>query len=183
MIVGTWASSAAPTTSPMAHPFSLTGPAARREHGVLDVAVEVERVRAAFAADAGLAAAAERGAQVADEETVDPHRPGAQPRADPLGTVRVAGDHGRGQAEPGVVGHGDRLVLVTEGLHGQDGPEDLLGHDLRAGRHRREDGRLVEQAAEVAVGAAAEGGGRPGRQGTLDEAVHALEMRTADQTG
>ena len=48
---------------------------------------------------------------------------------------------------------------------------------------RRQDGRLVEQPAEVAVGTAAEGGGRAGGQGPPDEAVDALEMRPADQAG
>ena len=63
-------------------------PPVRGEHGVLDVAVEVEGPDAALAADAGLAVAAERCAEVADEEAVDPDGAGVQREADPFGTLR-----------------------------------------------------------------------------------------------
>ena len=53
----------------------------------LQVGVEVERVVAALAADAGDADAAERRRQVADEERVDPHRARAHRPADPLGAL------------------------------------------------------------------------------------------------
>ena len=57
----------------------------------LDVAVEVEGVVAALAADARVARAAERRLEVAHVEAVDPHGAGDERRADPLG---------RGSAEP-----------------------------------------------------------------------------------
>ena len=56
---------------------------------------------------------------------------------DPLGPLGVAGDQGRGQPEPGVVGHRDGLLLVGEGLDGQHRAEDLLGEDLAARLRRR----------------------------------------------
>ena len=60
------------------------------DHGDLEglqVAVEVEGVVAALAADAGDADAAERRREVADEERVDPHDPAAHGPADPLGPL------------------------------------------------------------------------------------------------
>src|SRR5262245_58293846 len=70
MMVGTWASSPQPTTSPM------VPPAIRRIDAVLHIAVEIERPGAAFAADARSAVAAEGLAQVAHEEAIVPHQSG-----------------------------------------------------------------------------------------------------------
>ena len=95
--------------------------------------------------------------QVAYEEAVDPDGPGATPCADPLGAFRVAGDHRRGQPEPGLVGERDRLVLGAEGLQREDRPEDLLGEDLAARLGADEQRRPVVEAAEVVVRAAARG--------------------------
>ena len=53
----------------------------------LQVAVEVEGVVAALAADAGDADAAERRREVADEERVDPHDAAAHGPPDPLGPL------------------------------------------------------------------------------------------------
>src|SRR6478735_7932252 len=74
----------------------LAGPAAGGEDGVLDVGVEVEGVDPAFAADPGLAVAAERCAKVADEEAVHPDGAGVQLGADPFGAVGIARDEGGG---------------------------------------------------------------------------------------
>src|SRR5262245_33697458 len=112
-MVGTCASSPAPTISPM-------GPPPLRCHdGVLQVAVEVESQVAPFAADARPAGAAERRLEVADEEAVDPDGARDEPFGDAGRAVAVAGGDGGGQAEAGVVGEPDGLVLVGEGLQGQ----------------------------------------------------------------
>src|SRR5260221_12016603 len=106
MMVGTCAMRPAPTTSPTAvthrgHRFGLHlfrhavapgAPSPWRVDRVLDVAIEVEAPRAAFPADPGLAGAPEGGAQVPDEEAVDPDRPRSQPGRYPLGSGLVAGE-------------------------------------------------------------------------------------------
>src|SRR5688500_5837962 len=115
-MVGTWAISPAPTTSPIrSRPF-LGGPARRAEHAVLDVAVEVEGPVPAFAADARLAVPAERCPEVAHEEAVDPHGAGVELRAHPLCPLPVSGHERRSETEAGVVGHPDSLLLRGEGL-------------------------------------------------------------------
>src|SRR5215467_15947646 len=136
MIVGTWAKSPAPATSPITPPLSCVD-------GVLDVAVEVEAPGAALAADAGQPGAAERRGQVADEETVDPHGAGDQPRRHPLGPGLVAGEHGRRQPVGRAVGQCDGFGFAGEGLQREHRAEHLLGEDLRAGRGAAEQGRLV----------------------------------------
>src|SRR5215470_16206101 len=105
MIVGTWASRPAPTTSP------IVLPSLRRVDSVLDVAVEVEAPGAALAADPGLAGPAERGPQVADEEAVDPHGARDQPRGHPGSPFAVAGEQRRRQAVFCAVGQRYGLVL------------------------------------------------------------------------
>ena len=51
----------------------VCGPALGREHGVLDIAIEVEGIDPAFAADPGLAVATERCAKITNEaEAIDP---------------------------------------------------------------------------------------------------------------
>src|SRR5690242_11312801 len=90
MIVGTCARSPAPATSP-------TVPSFRCVDGVLHVAVEVEAPGAALAPDARLPGPAERRAQVADEEAVDPDGPRHQPGRHPRGPLLVAGEHRRRQ--------------------------------------------------------------------------------------
>src|SRR6478609_5727342 len=182
-IVGTWAISPAPTTSPIrVCPLSRAlGPARRAEHAVLDVAVEVEGVVPTLATDARLAVAAEGRAEVPHEEAVDPHRPGVQRRAHPLGAGRVAGYQRGREPEPGRVGHRDALLLGGEGLDRQDGPEDLFRDDLTARLGAGQDRRGEVEPAEVLVGTPAENrlgavGDRP-----LHEARDPLEVRPADQ--
>src|SRR5664279_6278108 len=101
-MVGTCASTAAPTTSPMIglRVVLVCLPSVGREDAVLDVGVEVEGPDAALAPDARLPAAAERCAQIADEEAVDPDRARGELGRHPLGPGRVAGDERRGQPEP-----------------------------------------------------------------------------------
>src|SRR3954447_25566904 len=94
--------------------WGLNGPPLRGEHGVLDVAVEVEGPDATLAADSGLAVASEGCAEVTDEKAVHPNGSGVQRQADPFGAVWVAGHQRRRQPEAGVVGHGHALFLGAE---------------------------------------------------------------------
>src|SRR5690349_18941352 len=108
MIVGTWASSPAPATSPQRSPIGA--PLLSGVDGVLHIAVEVEAPGAALTADAGLARATERRPQVADEEAVHPHGPRDKAGRHPFRPGLVAGEHRRGQPVPGAVREFDRLV-------------------------------------------------------------------------
>src|SRR5215472_8134767 len=106
MIVGTCARSPAPATSPAAL-ASPTVPSFRCVDGVLHVAVEVEAPGAALPADARLPGPAERRAQVADEEAVDPDGARHQLSRYPAGALPVTGEQHRGQPVPGPVGQRD----------------------------------------------------------------------------
>src|SRR5262245_35135092 len=137
MIVGTWATSAAPTISPMLSPPLSVGlplrslrPGCRAD--VLHVRVEVEAVDAALAPDARGLRAPERRAQVAHEEAVHPDGAGDQALGDALGAGAVARVEDRGQAVVGFVGERDRLVLGLERLDREDRPEHLPAQHLGA---------------------------------------------------
>src|SRR5215211_4512690 len=115
MIVGTCATSAAPTTSPMSEPLPVllaSGPRGRAH--VLDVRIEVEAVHTALAADARGSRAAERRTKIPDEEAVDPHGAGDDPARDAIGAVLVAGVQARGEPVLGLVRQRDRLLLGLE---------------------------------------------------------------------
>src|SRR6476469_9398129 len=170
-MVGTWASSPAPTISPMVLP-SLRG-----GDGVLQVAVEVEAPGAALAADAGVAGAAEGGVEGASEEAVDPGRPRDEPFGDAGGAVVVAGGEGGGEPEAGGVGEGDGLVLGGEGLEGQDGAEDLLLDDLGVLGDVGEQGRGVVLALSAV---AADDRPCARVEGAAHEAVDLLELAFVD---
>src|SRR5450755_2083451 len=174
MIVGTWASSPAPTTSPIAPP------AFRGIARVLDVAVEVEAPGAAFAADAGQPGAAERRPQVTDEEAVDPDGAGDEAGRYPLGPPPVAGEQGRRQPVAGAVGQRDRLVLGSERLQGEHRAEHFGGEDLRAGGRTGQQRRLIVEAAEFAVRRAAGQRARARGHRAPDEAVYPLQVRPGD---
>src|SRR4051794_29169173 len=178
MIVGTCASRAAPTISPIPPPL-------RREDAVLDVAVEVEAPRAALAADAAATVAAERRGQIADEEAVHPHGAGVQLPGDTFGALGRPGDQGRRQTVLGVVRHRDPLLLRTEGLQGEDRAEDLAAHDLARRVHALEDGRAVVEAAgrlvELLMGTAPEHDASPVVHRPPHEAVDPLEMGPGDE--
>src|SRR5687767_9302857 len=105
MIVGTWASRPAPTTSP------IGTPSPRRGHRVLDVAIEIEAPVAALAADPGRTRAAERRPKITHEEAVHPYRAGHQRAGHPASPFGVTGDHDRRQPEARGVGHRDGLLL------------------------------------------------------------------------
>ena len=87
---------------------------AQRDVDDLGVAVEVERVVAALAADAGRLDAAERGAQVSDVLGVDPAHAGVDGVRDAVGALDVVGPHVGRQPVRRRVGQADRLGLVVE---------------------------------------------------------------------
>src|SRR5512132_171734 len=161
MIVGTCATRAAPTISPILIPPIASGlplrslrPRCRAD--VLHVRVEVEAVDAPLAPDPRGLRAAERRPQVAHEEAVHPDRAGDQALGDPFGALAVTGVQDRGQAVVGLVRERDRLLLVLERLEREDGSEHLLAQHLGALGHVAEQRRPVEQAAELLVRPAAE---------------------------
>ena len=124
-----------------------SGNRAVQNHERLQVAVELERMIAALAANAADAAAAERCRQVAHKERVDPHQPGAQGTAHPFGPLRDAGEHDCGQPIGGAVGELDRFGLVGKRLEGEHRAEDLALHDLTVVRRRFDQRWFVVQAS------------------------------------
>src|SRR6266498_4288700 len=98
------------------------------EH-VLGLGEGRQGVRPQFPAEAGLLDAAERRPVPHRGMRVDRQLAGLDPTGDPHGTTDVLGPDRPGQAVLGVVGQPDGLGLVREGLHGDDGPEHLLGDD------------------------------------------------------
>src|SRR5437588_362409 len=182
MIVGTWETSPAPTTSPIPSllPAGLVRRPRCRAHG-LHVGMEVEAVPSALSPDPGVPRAAERGPQVTNEEAVHPHGPGDQGRRDAFGSLRISGiDDGR-QAVVRVVGERDRFVLVRERLKGEDGAEHLVSQDLGAGWCVDEQRRPVVEAAELLVRPAAQDRLRSVLLCPADEPVHPLEVLPGDQ--
>jgi hypothetical protein len=119
------------------------------DHQGLEVAVELERVVAALAADAGDPAPAEGRREIAHEERVHPHQPGADRAAHPFGALARRRVHDRRQAVGGAVGELDGLGLVGEGLEREHRPEDLALHDLAGvGRGFDERGLVVQAAVD-----------------------------------
>ena len=57
---------------------------------------------------------------------VDPHAPGRDLTAGPLGAERVGGPGRGGQSEGDIVGKGNALVVGVEGQHHEHGAEELL---------------------------------------------------------
>ena len=82
--------------------------------------MNAETLGSAFAADAGVLVAAERGARV-DGVEVDAEGAGADLLGDRDATFDVGGPHRTGQAVVGVVGDGDGLVDVVVGDDRDDG--------------------------------------------------------------
>src|SRR4029077_5420829 len=84
-----------------------------------------------------------------------------------------------GEAVLDVVGPCDRLVVVRELLHRDDGPEDLLLDDLGALRRAGHDRRRAEEAAAPRRVAARRDPGA-GRRRPLEEPEHALLLAAGD---
>jgi hypothetical protein len=81
-------------------------------------------------------------------------------RGDAVAAPGVRGPDGGGQPERSVVGAGQRLVFVGEGLYGDDRAEDLLAGALRAVGHVHQHRRRDEVAVAVQPAAC-----RPPRRG------------------
>ena len=113
----------------------------------LRVAVEVERVVAALAADPGLLHSAERRAQVAYVLRVDPAHAGVDGRRDAVGAANVVGPDVRRESVGRRVGKPHRLGLVVERRHDEHGAEDLLAEDAHPLLDALDHGRLEEIAA------------------------------------
>src|SRR5918995_4955799 len=197
MIVGTCATRAAPTTSPICtlhrRPHSRWGvrttfasltvlpPAPPwRRTDVLHVRVEVEAVHAAFAADTRRSRAAERRTKVANEEAVHPHRPCHETGGNAIGALPIARVQDRRQPVFRLVRERDRLLLVLERLQREDRAEHLLAEYLGAGRHVDEERRAVVQPAQILVRSTAEDGLCALRLRSLYEPVHALDVLAGD---
>ena len=84
------------------------------------------------------------------------------------------------EAELGVVGGGDRRVLVVEADHGRDRAEDLLLEQPGVGRDAREHRRVEEVARAVALAAADEHLGALAR-GVVDQLGDLVALRGVDQ--
>src|SRR5438093_4120696 len=175
MIVGTCATSPAPTISPISASLS------RRDDRVLHVGVEVEAPHATLPADPGVARPAEGRVQIADEEAVDPHGPGDETIRNPVCTLGVTRVERGGEAEVGRVRKRDSIVLVDERLRREHGAEHLLREDLRAGRRVREQRRTVVEAAELRGDTATEHEPGAVRLRATDEPVDALQVLPRDQ--
>src|SRR5438552_18777684 len=135
-------------TNSRSFPSSITIalPSSRLPHDLLHLRVLFHPEAPALAADAALLEAAEGRVEEVDA-VVDPHHPGADALGERERLGGVARQHHAAEPVGGVVRDADRLVLVREGDHGHDGPEDLLLRDADAVGHRAEDGGLEEVAA------------------------------------
>src|SRR5512132_496125 len=120
-------------------------------HGdVLDLQVLGDALGAALAAEAGLLDPAEGGGRVRDHPLVEADHARLQALHDPEGPLEVAGVDVGAQPELGVVGRGDRRLLVVEAGHRGHRPADLLLHHPAVARPRPHDGPrpLVEGVAD-----------------------------------
>src|SRR2546425_12854418 len=115
-------------------------------HDLLHLRVFFHPEAPALAADAALLEAAEGGVEEVDA-VVDPHHAGADALGERERLGGVARQHHAAEPVGGVVRDADGLVLVREGDHGHDGPEDLLLRDADPVGHGAEDGGLEEVAA------------------------------------
>src|SRR5438445_11253265 len=112
----------------------------------LHLRVQVERIAPELPPVAALLVAAKGRGRVEDVVAVDPHRPGAERARHPVRLAHVARPDAGGQAVRGVVALEHGIVLVLEGNHRDDRPEDLLARDLHVVAHTGEDRRLHEVA-------------------------------------
>src|SRR5207342_2742839 len=98
---------------------------------LLDVGALVEAEFGVRAADARVldAAPGALAGAVAEGVVVDPDHPRLDPPGDPLALLAVLRPDRGAEAELGVVGEVDRLLLAVDYDDRQDGAEDLLLHD------------------------------------------------------
>src|SRR3990167_9092753 len=98
---------------------------------VFQLGVELQRVHPPFPADARLLAAAEGGAQVAQEPAVDPDDAGLDLPGDAVAARAVLGPDRRRQAIRQAVGQLDGLLFRVERAEMAAGTEDFLGDHRR----------------------------------------------------
>src|SRR4051794_9917128 len=115
---------------------------------VLDVGALVEAEFGVRAADAGVldATPGALAGAVAEGVVVDPDHSRFDPAGDPLALLAVPGPNRGAEAELGVVGEFDRLLLAVDRDDRQDRTEDLLAHDPHLVADAGEDGRCDEPA-------------------------------------
>src|SRR5438034_2541093 len=131
-------------------------------------------------AEAGLLVAAERDPGERRVRHVDPDRARLDPPREPVPAGGIARPHGRHQPVAHVVRDPDRVLLVLEGNHGHDRPEDLLLRDLHPTVDLRQHRRRVERA--LAFGRFAAGDDfRAFIAPALDVAVDPLPVLLRDQ--
>eukprot|EP01136_Pigoraptor_vietnamica_P037660 Opistho-1_new@105931 len=113
----------------------LTAGPSQLDADVAQLGIELERMHAAFAADARRLGAAEGGAQVAQEPAVDPADADLHLLGHAVGAAQVLGPHGGRQAVVGGVGQRDGFFLGVEGRDVAAGAEDFLAdHRGRLGQ-------------------------------------------------
>src|SRR5271154_4358733 len=115
---------------------------------ILDLEIVLDAVFRALAAEAGFLDAAERRHLGRDDAFVDADDAVFQPLGNPEHAADVARVEIGRQAEFGVVGHADRIVLGLEAEDRRDRAERLLARHRHLGIDVGQDGRLVERAAE-----------------------------------
>ena len=138
----------------------------------LDVDALVEAEFGVRAADAGVldAAPGALAGAVAEGVVVDPDHPRLDPPRDPLALLAVLGPDRGAEAELGVVGEVDRLLLGVDDDDRQHRAEDLLAHDPHLVGDAGEDGRGDELAGQAGdLGRAAAELGRAGGDRVLDQ--------------
>src|SRR5690554_4447535 len=147
---------------------------------VLELGELLEAVARSLAAEARLLDAAERGKLGGDDALVDADHAVLEPLHDAPDTAVVPGIEVGGKAEGGVVGHGDRLLLVAEAEHRRQRAEGLLaGHrHLRSGIG--DHGGGVEALAQRMGGAAAQQAPALGH-GVVHVALHLVDGGLVDQ--
>src|ERR1700754_1812409 len=140
----------------------------QRHCDVLDRQVLVDALGAALAAEAGVLDPAEGRGGIGHDALIQPDHAGLELLGDAEGALDVGGVEVGDEPVLGVVGGGDRGVLVVEADHRGDRAEDLLLEQPRVGGHAGEHGRVVEVACAVALGPAHEHG-RAAAGGVVDQ--------------
>ena len=106
-------------------------------HTVFGSVKNLQRLVAAFAADARLLHAAERHAQVAQQPAVDPNRTALEMLGDAMRPRQVAGPQRRRKPIRRRVGPTDHVRLRLERCHGHDRAEDFFLIDAAIRRQAR----------------------------------------------
>src|SRR5689334_24805984 len=116
-----------------------------------------ERFLPEIPAEARELVAPERGRRIVEVVRVDPHGPGLYRPSHAVRPLHILGPNARREPIARAVRELDALRLVFEREHRQHRAEDLLVHDLHAGRGAIEHGRLDVEALAVDLGRLAAG--------------------------